>query len=90
MPEIVIYTRQFCGFCTMAKHLPDRHGLTYVEHDATGKPEIRAEMIQRSNGATTFPQIFIGDRHVGGCDDLYELDERGGLAPLVEAGKASA
>jgi glutaredoxin 3 len=82
MPEIVIYTRQFCSYCTMAKRLLDRHGLAYVEIDATGKPEVRAEMIQRSNGGMTFPQIFIGEQHIGGCDDLYALDSHGGLERL--------
>jgi glutaredoxin 3 len=79
MPEIVIYTRQFCSYCTMAKRLLEERGLAYVEHDATGKPEVRAEMIQRSNGGMTFPQVFIGDRHIGGCDDLYAFDSTGGL-----------
>jgi glutaredoxin 3 len=66
----------------MAKRLLEQRGLAYVEHDATGKPEVRAEMIQRSNGGMTFPQIFIGDRHVGGCDDLYAFDATGGLEKL--------
>jgi glutaredoxin 3 len=82
MPEIVIYTRQFCSYCTMAKRLLERRGLAYVERDATGKPELRAEMIQRANGAMTFPQIFIGERHIGGCDDLYAFDATGGLERL--------
>jgi glutaredoxin 3 len=60
----------------------EQRGLSYVEHDATGKPEVRAEMIQRSNGGMTFPQIFIGDRHIGGCDDLYDFDATGGLETL--------
>ncbi len=82
MPEIVIYTRQFCSYCSMAKRLLEKRGLAYVEHDATGRPEVRAEMIQRSNGGMTFPQIFIGDRHIGGCDDLYAFDSHGGLERL--------
>lgn len=86
MPEIVIYTRQFCGFCTAAKRVLERHGLAYVEHDATGKPEVRAEMIQRSHGGYTFPQIFFGDRHIGGCDDLLELEAAGGLDTLIASG----
>lgn len=85
MPEIVIYTRQFCGFCTMAKRVLERHGLAYVERDATGKPDVRAEMIQRSDGAFTFPQIFFGDRHVGGCRELYQLEAHGGLQRLIPA-----
>jgi glutaredoxin 3 len=85
MPDIVIYTRQFCGFCTMAKRVLERHGLAYVERDATGRPEVRAEMIQRANGAFTFPQIFFGDRHVGGCRELYRLEARGGLQRMIAA-----
>lgn len=83
MAEIDIYTRQFCSFCTMAKRLLDRYSLAFIEHDATGNPEMRAEMIQRANGAMTFPQIFIDGRHIGGCDDLYEFEASGGLAKLA-------
>ncbi|MEZ5791913.1 MAG: glutaredoxin 3 [Nitratireductor sp.] len=83
MSKIVIYTRQFCGFCTAAKSLLDSKGVTYVEHDGTFDPAIRAEMVQKSNGGRTFPQIFIGDRHVGGCDDLHALDRAGKLDPLL-------
>jgi glutaredoxin 3 len=90
MPEIVIYTRQFCGFCTMAKRLLDRHGLSYVEVDATGKPEHRAEMIQKAHGQSTFPQIFFGDRHIGGFDELYELEAAGGIERLVAMSGAGA
>ncbi len=85
MPEIVIYTRQLCGYCTAAKRLLDRKGVRYIEHDATGRPEVRAEMIRRSNGRMTFPQIFIGDLHVGGCDDLFNLEEARQLEPLLAA-----
>jgi glutaredoxin 3 len=83
MAEVIIYTRQACGYCSAAKHLLDRKGVAYVEIDATGKPDLRQEMIQRSNGRTTFPQIFVGDHHVGGCDDLHDLEGRGGLDPLL-------
>ena len=88
MPEIVIYTRQFCSFCTAAKALLDTLGVAYVERDATSNPELRAEMVSRS-GRNTFPQIFIGPRHVGGCDDLYDLHDRGNLVPLFETADAS-
>ena len=90
MPQIDIYTRQFCSYCTMAKRLLERRGLAYVEHDATGNAEMRAEMIQRSNGGTTFPQILIDGTPIGGCDDLYELDASGALARLVAARTISA
>ncbi|MEZ5871140.1 MAG: glutaredoxin 3 [Nitratireductor sp.] len=83
MSKIVIYTRQFCGFCTAAKRLLDSKGAQYTEHDGTFDPSIRAEMIQKSNGGRTFPQIFIGERHIGGCDDLHALDRAGKLDPLL-------
>jgi len=86
MPQIVIYTRQFCGFCSAAKRLLDSRGAHYEERDATYEPALRAEMTQRSNGGRTFPQIFIGDVHVGGCDDLHALDAAGKLDPLLSAG----
>jgi glutaredoxin 3 len=84
MPVIDIYTRQFCSYCTMAKRLLERRELAFVEHDATGNPQVRAEMIQRAHGAMTFPQIFIDGQHVGGCDDLYALEASGGLDRLVK------
>ena len=83
MAEVTIYTRQGCGYCTAAKALLDRKGAVYVERDATGNPELRREMIERANGHSTFPQIFIGATHVGGCDDLHALERRGGLEPLL-------
>ncbi len=83
MPDVTIYTRQFCGFCTAAKRLLDTKGVAYTEHDATFQPELRSQMLARSNGRTTFPQIFIGDVHVGGCDDLMAMDRAGKLDPLL-------
>lgn len=83
MASVTIYTRQFCGYCTRAKSLLESKGVAYLEHDATDKPELRQEMISRSNGRMTFPQIFVGDVHVGGCDDLYALDRDGKLDPLL-------
>ncbi|ATN36173.1 glutaredoxin 3 [Rhizobium sp. ACO-34A] len=83
MASVTIYTRQFCGYCARAKSLLESKGVAYVEHDATDKPELRQEMISRANGRMTFPQIFIGDVHVGGCDDLYALDRDGKLDPLL-------
>jgi glutaredoxin 3 len=88
MPEVVIYTRQFCSYCSAAKALLDELSIAYVEHDATGNPALRAEMVNRSR-RNTFPQIFIGPRHVGGCDDLYDLHHRGGLVPLLQETAAS-
>jgi glutaredoxin 3 len=84
MAKVVIYTRQACGYCSAAVGLLARKGVAFEEIDATGRPELRAEMMQRS-GRTTFPQIFVGDTHVGGCDDLYALDGAGKLDPLLAA-----
>jgi glutaredoxin 3 len=83
MTEVVIYTRDFCGYCTAAKALLERKGVRFVEHDATGRPDVRTEMIQRSNGGFTFPQIFIDATHIGGCTDLYDLEDRGALDALL-------
>ena len=83
MAEVTIYTRQMCGYCSSAKRLLDKKGVAYVEHDASFSPELRREMIQRAKGRSTFPQIFIGDVHVGGCDDLHDLDADGKLDPML-------
>ncbi|MCB1445777.1 MAG: glutaredoxin 3 [Rhizobiaceae bacterium] len=85
MASVVIYTRQACGYCSAAKALLAGKGVDYVEHDATGRPELRAEMIGKANGRTTFPQIFINGQHVGGCDDIRALDRAGKLDPLLSA-----
>lgn len=84
MPRVTIYTRQFCGYCTAAKRLLRDKGVAFEEIDATDAPDRRNEMIQRS-GRFTFPQIFIGSRHIGGCDDLYALQARGELDLLLSA-----
>lgn len=89
MVDVTIYTRAMCGYCSAAKRLLDRKGVTYTEHDASFSPELRQEMITRSNGGFTFPQIFIGDVHVGGCDELHALDARGRLDTLLATGKLS-
>lgn len=85
MASVTIYTRQGCGYCSRAKALLASKGVDFTEHDATGNPDLRQEMIAKSNGGTTFPQIFIGDRHVGGCDDLHALDRAGKLDALLAA-----
>ena len=85
MPDVTIYTRQFCGYCARAKQLLSEKGVAFDEKDATHEPEIRKEMLARANGGTTFPQIFIGDSHVGGCDDLFALDRAGKLDPMLAA-----
>ncbi len=84
MTDVTIYTRMMCGFCTAAKRLLDAKGVAYTEHDASFSPELRREMIQRANGRSTFPQIFIGDVHVGGCDELHALEHEGKLDPLLQ------
>ena len=85
MSDVIIYTRQFCGYCSAAKRLLDSKGADYVEYDGTFDRDIRAEMVQRANGRATFPQIFIGKTHVGGCDELYALDRDGKLDSLLTA-----
>lgn len=83
MARVEIYTKAFCGFCTRAKALLTSKGAQIDEYDITmGGPD-RVTMIQRANGRTTVPQIFIDGRHIGGCDDLFALDARGGLDPLL-------
>ncbi|PRD40940.1 glutaredoxin 3 [Phyllobacterium phragmitis] len=86
MVDVTIYTRQMCGFCTAAKRLLEKKGVAYTEHDATVSPEFRQEMIQRS-GRMTFPQIFVGDVHVGGCDELHALEREGRLGNLLITGE---
>ncbi len=85
-PHVLIYTRDFCGYCSAAKALLRAKGVAFEERNATSNPEFRAEMMKVS-GRNTFPQIFIGATHVGGCDDLHELDDRGGLDPLLAGAK---
>lgn len=85
MAKVEIYTKAFCGFCFRAKRLLDARGAAYDEHDVTISGPKRAEMIQRANGRTSVPQIFIGGTHVGGSDDLHALDRDGRLDALLEA-----
>lgn len=84
MADVVIYTRDLCGYCSAAKALLERKGVRYTEFNATGDPDKRREMMDRS-GRTTFPQIFIGSTHVGGCDDLHALERAGKLDPLLQS-----
>jgi len=89
MAAIDIYTVQYCPYCHDAKELLSRKGVSFHEIDVTGKKDIRKEMIKRANGRSTYPQIFIGATHVGGCDELFELEEAGELDPLLAAAKES-
>ena len=80
MPTVEMYTSSWCPYCVRAKALLTKKGLNVVEHNIETDPERRQEMLQRSNGARTVPQIFINDRHVvGGCDGLYALEKRNEL-----------
>ena len=85
MKTIEIYTSPLCGFCHAAKRLLTQKGASFTEIDVLANPDRKPEMIQRANGGRTVPQIFIGDTHVGGCDELYALDGAGKLDPLLAA-----
>ena len=85
MAEVVIYTKPGCPYCIRAKALLERKGAAYTEIVASNDPEKKAEMVERSGGAATFPQIFIDDQHIGGSDDIHALDAKGGLDPLLAA-----
>lgn len=85
MPKITVYTKPFCPYCTRALSLLAAKGVEVSEIEAAFDPDLRKEMLSRSNGKTTYPQIFIGERHVGGCDDLMALDRAGQLDPLLSA-----
>ena len=85
MQPVEMYTTPYCGFCQMAKRLLTKKGVAFTEIDVSGDPDRKAEMIQRANGGRTVPQIFIGDVHVGGCDDLFALERSGKLDPLLAA-----
>ena len=83
MQAITIYTTPFCGFCHSAKRLLAQKGVKFHEIDVSSDPAQRAEMVRRAGGRRTVPQVFIGGRHVGGCDDLYGLDAKGELDALL-------
>jgi glutaredoxin 3 len=83
--QVEIYTSPLCGFCHSAKRLLTSKGVDFSEVDIAVQPERRAEMMQRANGGRTVPQIFIGDEHVGGCDDLFALEHAGKLDGVLAA-----
>ena len=89
MPQIVMYTKSWCAYCERAKHLLTEKGQSWTEIDIEAEPARRGEMIERS-GLSTVPQIWVGDRHVGGFDDLAELERRGELDPLLGRAKGGA
>ena len=85
MKPVEIYTTPICGFCHSAKRLLTQKGVSFSEVDVMNDPERKSEMIQRANGGRTVPQIFVGDTHLGGCDELYALDRAGKLDALLQA-----
>ncbi|MBM6576178.1 glutaredoxin 3 [Microvirga sp. SRT01] len=85
MAKVEIYTKAYCPYCTRAMSLLAKKGVEPEEHDITMGGPRRPEMIQRANGRTTVPQIFIDGKHIGGSDDLAALDRAGGLDPLLAA-----
>ncbi|HEX8663877.1 MAG TPA: glutaredoxin 3 [Beijerinckiaceae bacterium] len=85
MPPVTIYTKTWCPYCMAAKDLLNQKGIAFTEIEISGKPDLRDEMLRKANGRSTVPQIFIGSRHVGGCDDLYALDRKGELDKLLAA-----
>jgi glutaredoxin 3 len=76
--EVIIYSRSTCPFCVKAKALLEQEGVAYQEIDINLFPEKRSEMIEKSNGRTTVPQIFINGKHIGGCDDLFAYHKQHG------------
>ena len=84
MARIEIYTTMMCGFCHAAKRLLKQKGVDFTEIDVMFKPDRRREMMERAQGDSRVPQIFIDDVHVGGCDELYRLDQQNRLDPMLE------
>lgn len=84
MPNITVYSGPNCPYCWRAKQLLQRKKAPFTEIDVRADPEAMAEMLAKSQGKQTIPQIFIDDKHIGGCDDLYALDQAGQLDPLLQ------
>jgi glutaredoxin 3 len=85
MSAIIIYTTNSCPYCHAAKELLTLKKAAYEEIDVTGNPELRAKMTEKAGGITSVPQIFINGQHIGGCDDLYNLEKQAKLDPLLTA-----
>lgn len=85
MPEVVVYTKSSCPYCHMALDLLRRKGAPLKVIDVSGRPSEQQAMSAKANGRRTVPQIFIGATHVGGCDDLYDLEAAGRLDPMLSA-----
>ena len=86
MQNVVIYSRNWCGYCTRAKELLARKAVPFTEIEISDNDALQTEMIERAGGRRTVPQIFIGQTHVGGCDDLFRLEREGRLDALVADG----
>ena len=84
MAHVTIYTRPFCGYCARALKVLGEKGADFTEIEAGMDPKLRQEMMSRS-GRTTFPQIFVGEQHIGGCDDMMALEREGKLDALLAA-----
>ena len=85
MPQVTVYSGPFCPYCTKAKALLDKKGVAYVEYNVKADDQKLKEMLERSGGRQTIQQIFIDDRHIGGCDDLYALEQAGSLDQILAA-----
>ena len=85
MPPVTVYTRPFCPYCSRALQVLKQKGADVTEIEAGMDPALRKEMIARSGGGSTYPQIFIGETHIGGCDDMLALDRAGRLDALLSA-----
>ena len=83
MPSVIIYSKDYCPYCTKAKALLARKGVQFTEIDITHDEKLQAEMVAKSGGRKTVPQIFINDKPIGGFDDLYALDRAGKLDALL-------
>ncbi len=84
MKEIVIYTTEVCPYCIRAKNLLKKKGVAFKEVRLDQTPDLVDDVVRKSGGRKTVPQIFIGDNHIGGCDELYALDRDGKLDPMLE------
>ena len=81
--DIDIYTSPLCGFCTIAKNLLVKKGIDFNEYDVLRNPSLKPIMIERANGSNTVPQIFINEQHIGGCEQLFKLDQNGKLDEIL-------
>jgi glutaredoxin 3 len=85
MSKVEIYTKGYCPYCMRAKSILKGKGVDFIEYPVDRQPQLRDEMIKRANGGYTVPQIFIDEKHIGGCDDMVALDRKDALDPLLNA-----